>query len=112
MRQFVEMMCNGEFLNKDLDKTFDYFDLLAKNAQSWVVTDTSDRSRASTNPSRGGKYQLREDDDLSAKVASITRKLETMELRKVNGVNIVSKIDEVCRICETMEHPIMNVLQF
>ena len=32
MRQFVEMMCNGEFLNKDLDKTFDYFDLLAKNA--------------------------------------------------------------------------------
>ena len=112
MRQFVEIMCNGEFLNKDPDKAFDYFDLLAKNAQSWVVIDTSDRSRASTNPSRGGKYQFREDDDLSAKVASITRKLEAMELRKVNGVNIVSKIDEVCRICETMEHPIMNVLQF
>ena len=105
-------MCNGEFLNKDPDEAFDYFDLLAENAQSWDTTDTLDRSRASTNLSGGGKYQLREDDDLSAKVASITRKLETMELRKVNGVNIVSKIDEVCRICETMEHPIMNVLQF
>ena len=28
-----------------------------------------------------------------------------MELRKVNGIDIVSKIDEVCRIYETMEHP-------
>ena len=28
-----------------------------------------------------------------------------MKLRKVNGINIVPKIDEVCRICETMEHP-------
>ena len=67
--------------------------------------DTSNRSRASTNPSGGGKYQLREDDDLSAKMASLTRKLEAMELRKVNGINIVPKIDEVCRICETVEHP-------
>ena len=37
-------------------------------------------------------------------MASLTRKLEAMELRKVNGVNIVPKIDEVFRICETMEH--------
>ena len=46
-----------------------------------------------------------EDDDLSTRVASLTRKLEAMELRKVNGINIVPKIDEVCRICEIMEHP-------
>ena len=38
-------------------------------------------------------------------MASLTRKLEAMELRKVNGINTVHKIDEVCRICETMEHP-------
>ena len=100
MLQFVEMMCNGEFLNKDPDEAFNYFDLLAEN-----TIDTSDRSRASTNPSGGGKYQLREDDDLSARVANLTRKLETMEFRKVNGINTVPKIDEVCRICETMEHP-------
>ena len=54
MRQFVEMMCNGEFLNKDLDETFDYFDLLAENTQSWDTTYASDRSRASTNLSWGG----------------------------------------------------------
>ena len=99
------MICNREFLNKDPNEAFDYFDLLAENAQSWDTIDTSDRFRASTNPSGGGKYQLWEDDDLSAKTASLTRKLEAMELRKVNGINIVPKIDEVCMICETMDHP-------
>ena len=73
MCQFVEIMCNGEFLNKDPDEAFNYFDLLAEN-----TIDTSDRSRASTNPFGGGKYQLREDDDLSARVASLTRKLEAL----------------------------------
>ena len=48
---------------------------------------------------------LREDNDLCARVASLTRKLEAMELRKVNGFNTVPKIDKVFRICETMEHP-------
>jgi hypothetical protein len=32
LRQFVEMMCNGKFMNKALDETCDYFDLLAENA--------------------------------------------------------------------------------
>ena len=104
MRQFVEMMCNGELLNKDPDEAFDYFDLLAENVQSWDTTDTSNRSKASTNPFGGGKYQFREDDDLSARVARLIRKLEAMDLRKVNGINTVPKINEVCRIHETMEH--------
>ena len=97
MRQFVEMMYNGEFLNKDPDETFDYFDLLAENTQSWDTTYASDRSRASTNHSRGGggTYKLTEDDDLSARVASLTRKLKAMELRKVNRINTMPKIDEV-----------------
>ena len=37
-------------------------------------------------------------------MASLTRKLEAMELRKANGINTVPKIDEVCRIFDTMEH--------
>ena len=31
-RQFIDMMCNGEFLNKDPDEALDYFDTLAQNA--------------------------------------------------------------------------------
>lgn len=44
MHQFVEMMCNCEFLNKDLEEAWDYFDQLAENAQSWDNIDQSERS--------------------------------------------------------------------
>ena len=112
MRQFVEMMCNGEFLNKDHDETFDYFDFLAENAQSWDTTDTSNRSRASTDPSWGGKYQLRNDDNLSARVASITRKLEAMELWKVKESILCLKLTRIVEFVRTWNTLPMNVLQF
>ena len=72
MRQFVEMMCSGECLNKISNEAFEYFDLLVEKAQSWDTIDTSNKSRSSTNPFGVGKYQLREDDDLSVRVASLT----------------------------------------
>ena len=59
-------------MNKNPNEVFDYFDLLAENAQSWDTIDTSNKSRSSTNPFGVGKYQLREDDDLSVRVASLT----------------------------------------
>ena len=36
MSQFVEMMRNGEFLNKDLDEAWEYLDSLEEIAQNWV----------------------------------------------------------------------------
>ena len=112
MRQVGEMMCNGEFLNKDPDGALDCFDLLAKNAQSWDTTDTSNRSRASTDPSWGGKYQLRNDDNLSARVASITRKLEAMELWKVKESILCLKLTRIVEFVRTWNTLPMNVLQF
>ena len=112
MHQFVEMMCNGEFLNKDPDKAFNYFDLLTENAQSWDTTDTSDRSRASTNPSRGDKYQHMEDDDLSTRVASLTRKLEAMELREGNGSIMCLKLMRFVEFVRPWNTLPMNVIQF
>jgi hypothetical protein len=45
MRQFVEMMCNGEFMNKAPDEAWDYFDLLAENAQVWDTTERTDKAK-------------------------------------------------------------------
>ena len=105
IRQFLEMICNGEFFNKDPDEAFNYIDLLAKNAQSWDAIDTSISLKYSPTSLGDVSTNLRKMDDLCARVASLTRKLEAMELRKVEGVNTMPKIYEVCRICETMEHP-------
>ena len=99
-------------MNKDPDEAFDYFDLLAENAQSWDTIDTLDRSRASTNPSGGGKYQLREDDDLSVRVASLTRKLEAMELREGNGSIMCLKLMRFVEFVRPWNTLPMNVIQF
>lgn len=44
MRQFVEMMCNGEFRNKDPEEAWDYFDHLAENGKSRNNNGRSDKS--------------------------------------------------------------------
>jgi len=48
-------------------------------------------------------YQLREGDDLNVRISSLTRKVEAMELRKVNEIKVVQN-EEVCVICEIIGH--------
>ncbi|KAJ4717036.1 DNA-directed DNA polymerase [Melia azedarach] len=97
-------MCNGEFLDKDPEEALEYLDHLAENSQSWQTTSSSENSiRSNLASSSGGKYTLSQEDDLSARVANLTRKIEAMELRKVKEVKSVLN-DEVCGICEIMGH--------
>lgn len=49
MRQFVEMMFNGEFMNKDPEEAWDYFDVVAKNVQSWDKTNGLEKPKLTTN---------------------------------------------------------------
>ncbi|KAJ4723144.1 Integrase [Melia azedarach] len=97
-------MCNGEFLDKDPEEALEYLDHLAENSQSWQTTSSSENSiRSNLASSSGGKYTLSQEDDLSARVANLTRKIEAMELRKVKEVKSVLN-NEVCGICEIMGH--------
>ena len=46
-------------------------------------------------PTGGGIHHVRENDDLQAKIANLTRKLEAIELKKVNEVTVVPKVPSV-----------------
>ena len=46
-------------------------------------------------PTGGGIHHLRENDDLQAKIANLMRKLEAIELKKVNEVTIVHPVPSV-----------------
>ncbi|XP_022852000.1 uncharacterized protein LOC111373667 [Olea europaea var. sylvestris] len=97
-------MCNGEFLDKDPDEALEFLDHLAENSQSWQTVKLIENSiRSSLASSSGGKYQLSQDEDLNARIASLSRKVEAMELRKVKEVKPVQN-DEICSICETFGH--------
>ncbi|XVF45052.1 hypothetical protein PTKIN_Ptkin02bG0174600 [Pterospermum kingtungense] len=97
-------MCNGEFLDKEPDEALEYLDHLAENSQSWHSTNSSENSIRSNlaNASRG-KYHLSQEDDLSARVASLTRKIEAMEMKKEKEIKSVQN-DEICGICDAVGH--------
>jgi hypothetical protein len=103
-RQMVELMCNGTFEDKDPNEAMEYLDLLAENTQNWNTTSTYEApSKTQPHTSSGGMYNLREDHDLQVKFASLTRKVEALELKK-NG-QLKSVQDIVCQIYETNDCP-------
>ena len=68
-------------------------------------------------PIGGGIHHLRENDDLQEKIENLTRKLEAIELKKVNEVTVVLKVpsvpmgsgvDESCIICDDSTHSTIN----
>ena len=101
-RQFVEMMCNGEFLQKDPEEAFEYLNELAEKSHTWTGPSATD----GTSRSRPGIYQLREEDNLKAQVESLTRQIETMKIKEGRGVHAVVKEEsyEPCFVCGGIEH--------
>jgi hypothetical protein len=88
---------------KTLMKAMQYLDLLAKNAQNCDTTSTYEApSKTQPHTSSGGTYNLRKDQDLQAKFASLAKKVEVLELKTSGQLKYVQDI--VCQICETNEH--------
>ena len=102
-RQFIEMMCNGEFLHKDPDEAIDYLNELAEKAHSWTGPSTINN----TNRSRPtGIYHLREEDSLKAQVEVLTRELEALKTKDSRSTHTVARVEaqKTCFVCGGVEH--------
>ena len=104
MRKVQGRMCN-------------FFNTVAENAQTWEIDTSLDTAKVHSTPTGGGINHVRENDDLQAKIANLTRKLEAIELKKVNEVTVVPKVpsvpmgsgmDESCIICDDLIHSTIN----
>ena len=89
------MMCAGEFYEKSAREAVQFFDTIVENARTWETNTSLDTSKVSSTPTLGVIHHLRENDDLQAKIANLTRKLEAIELKKVNEVTIVPQVPSV-----------------
>ena len=69
------MMSGGQFYEKSLEEVLQCFDTIAENAQNWETNISVDATRVHSIPSGGGKHHVKENDDLKAKIATLTRKL-------------------------------------
>ena len=111
------MMCVGEFYEKSAREAVKFFDTIAENARTWETNTSLGTSKVHNTPTGGGIQHLRENDDLQAKIANLTRKLEGIELKKVNEVTVVpqeplvpmgSGVEEPCIIWDDPTHSTIN----
>ena len=91
-KQYIQMMCAGEFYEKSAREAIQFFDTIAENARTWETNTSLDTAKVHSTPTGGGIHHLRENDDLQAKIANLTRKLEAIELKKVNEVTSVPRL--------------------
>uniref|UniRef100_A0A2N9H911 Integrase catalytic domain-containing protein n=1 Tax=Fagus sylvatica TaxID=28930 RepID=A0A2N9H911_FAGSY len=108
-RQFVQIACGGEFLQKESEDAMDYLDEIAENSNTWngpSPLDSTDRNRSGATTSGGSIFKLREEDNLSAKISFLTKEIEALKLKGSRGVNAVYREEpmEACRICQELDH--------
>ena len=116
-KQYIQMMCAGEFYEKSAREAIQLFDTIAENAQTWETNTSIDTAKVHSTPIGGGIHHLKENDELQAKIANLTRKLEAIKMKKVNEVTsvpqvpsvpIVPRVEEPCIICDDPTHSTIN----
>ena len=103
----TEMMCNGEFLQKDPDEAIEYLNDLDEKAHPWTgpnAIDSTDRTRST--PSSGGIHHFREDDSLKAQVELLTREIGALKAKDSKSMHAVAQFEpqEVCFVCKGIDH--------
>nr|XP_023918788.1 uncharacterized protein LOC112030337 [Quercus suber] len=108
-RQFVQLSCGGDFLQKEPEDAMDYLDEIAENSNTWTgpcPMDSTDRTRTNTTTSSGSVFKLREDDNMSAKISMLTKEIEALKMKGSRSVSATFREDpmEVCKICHEINH--------
>ena len=109
MKQLLDTMCGGDFLSKNPDKAMDFFNYVAETSKGWDEPNPreAERIRPSTHQ-RGGIYALSEDTEMKAKLTTLTRRLEELEMRNQHGVQTVNEFPAshpACFNCQSNSHP-------
>ena len=108
MKQLLETMCGGDFLSKNLEEALDFLSYVVEASKGWDEPNLREMERMRTQPNtRGGMYSLPEDMDMKAKVSTLARRLEELEMRNPHEVQAVTEIpmpNKPCFVCQSTEH--------
>ena len=86
-------MCGGDFMSKNPDEAMDFLSYVSDVSRGWDEPNSREKgkfpSQQTQNP-KAGMYMLNEDVDMKAKVATLARRLEELELKKKHEVQAIS----------------------
>ena len=108
MKQLLETMCGGEFLRKHPEEAMDFLNYVAETSKAWDEPNPREveRVRPASNQ-RGGMYSLPEDMEMKAKLSTLSRRLEELEMRNQHEVWAVAEAPvhiQPCFICQSTNH--------
>ena len=109
MKQLLETMCRDDFLSKHLDEAMDFLNYVAETSKAWDEPNPreAERARPSTHQ-RGGIPALSEDTEMKAKLTTLTRRLEELEMRSQHEMQVINRLpasQPSCFNCQTNSHP-------
>ena len=91
----------------------DFLSYVAEVSRGWDEPHRGEvgkmKSQLSAFNAKARMYTLKEDDDMKAKFAAITRRLEELELKKMHEVQVVAETPmqgQSCPICHSYEHKV------
>ncbi|KAH9705608.1 hypothetical protein KPL70_011947 [Citrus sinensis] len=97
-------MNGGRFLNLHEGAAWDFFNSLAENSQQW---DFSNQREKSSQVSRKGLYEVKDDFDVKSTLATLSRKVDALALNQSMN-NHPSVANEVCALCSNLSHTAQN----
>ena len=108
MKQLLETMCGGDFLSKNPNEAMDFLNYVAETSKAWDEPNPREigRHRPPVNQ-RGGIYSLAEDVELKAKLSTLTRRMEKLEMRNQQEVRVVTEMPvplQPCFTCQSTGH--------
>ena len=108
MKQLLETMCGGDFMSKHSEEAMTFLNYVAETSKAWDEPNPKkvERVRPAANQ-MGGMYSLSEDMEMNAKLSSLGRRLEELEMRNQHEVRAVAEApvpNQPCFICQSIEH--------
>ncbi|RVW20646.1 hypothetical protein CK203_109082 [Vitis vinifera] len=88
-------MCGGDFMSKNPEEAMDFLNYVADVSRGWDEPTKGEvgkmKSQLNAYNAKAGMYNLKEDDDMKAKLAAMTRRLEELELKRMHEVQAVAE---------------------
>ncbi|RVW63253.1 hypothetical protein CK203_058654 [Vitis vinifera] len=111
MKQLLETICGGDFMSKNPEEAMDFLSYVAEVSRGWDEPNARKVGRMKSQPNapnaKAGMYTMNEDIDMKAKVAAMARRLEELEMKKIQEVQAIYETPVQamsCSICQSFEH--------
>ena len=92
MKQLLETMCGGDFMSKNQEEAMDFLNYVAETSKAWDEPNPREVERVKPSANqRGGKYSLPKNMEMKAKLSTLARRLEVLEMRNQHEVHAVAE---------------------